>query len=143
MSENHPHIFLLGEFSAQDLLELHSKVFTKIKVTEVSDISSLNTTGGINLIVSKDLQILQNLRKFQGYTIWLNTTSIVEMQPSAMAKFPKFAKPNKIITTLGQIEFLLQGNIAENFDDLRSDQYFFMIYDFDHLTKFEKKKLQV
>ena len=65
------------------------------------------------------------------------------MQPSAMAKFPKFAKPNKIITTLGQIEFLLQGNIAENFDDLRSDQYFFMIYDFDHLTKFEKKKLQV
>ena len=65
------------------------------------------------------------------------------MQPSAMAKFPKFAKPNKIISTLGQIEFLVQGNIAENFDDLGCDQYFFMIYDFDHLTKFEKKKLQV
>ena len=58
-----------------------------------------------------------------------------------MAKFPKFAKPNKIITTLNQIEFLLQGNVAENFDDLERGPYFLMIYDFDHLSKFEKKKL--
>jgi hypothetical protein len=65
------------------------------------------------------------------------------MKATAMAKFPKFAKPNKIITTLGQIEFLLQGSIEENFDDFQNDPYFLMIYDFDHLTKFEKKKLQV
>lgn len=65
------------------------------------------------------------------------------MKATAMAKFPKFAKPNKIITTLSQIEFLLSGDIEENFDDLQNDSYFLMIYDFDHLTKFEKKKLQV
>ena len=65
------------------------------------------------------------------------------MSATAMARFPKFAKPNKIITTLAQIEFLLQGSITENFDDLGKGPYFLMIYDFDHLTKFEKKRLQV
>lgn len=63
------------------------------------------------------------------------------MSATAMARFPKFAKPNKIITTLAQIDFLLQGSVTENFDDLSKGPYSIMIYDYDHLTKFEKKKL--
>lgn len=75
--------------------------------------------------------------------VWLNTTSIPSMRATAVAKFPKFAKPNKIITSMSQIDLLLTGKIAENFDDFNTDPYYIMIYDNERLTNFDRKRLPV
>ena len=137
------NVFLLGQFDATDLQDLNSKVQSKFHLFEITDPGSLALQNGINFVVSKSLAVIQGLRIKGAYTIWLNSTSLPPMTPAVMAKLPKFSKPNKIITTLGQLEFLMQGCIPNNFDDLEKGEYFLMIYDFDHHSKFEKKKLQV
>lgn len=89
---NVPTIYLLGDFTAEDELSL-LKLNCKVNIAR-----ELPLEEGTNLVISKDLHFLQSLRV--NYTIWLNPTFLPHMNPTDFAKFPKFAKPHKIISSL-------------------------------------------